>query len=119
MLARVSGVFVAVLLVVGMLAVGGAPTRTPAVSATQSVAVSMQFNRFVPDVIAVAAGTTVTWINEDYAAGETHDVIAESGAFASEVFEPGSGFSFTFFTPGTYTYYCDLHEGMYGSVIVQ
>jgi plastocyanin len=88
-------------------------------SATQEAAVSMQFNRFTPEDIAVAAGSTVTWVNEDYDSGEWHDVIAESGAFISESFAPGYTFSVTLTTPGVYAYYCDLHEGMYGRIFVE
>jgi plastocyanin len=88
-------------------------------AATQGVVVSMIGNRFVPETITIAAGTTVTWTNDDFASGEYHDVIAEDGSFISATYGPGEAYSVSFDFPGAYGYYCDLHEGMYGRVIVQ
>ena len=102
---------------VGMVQTMQAPGA--AASARQEAVVSMQFNQFVPTEIAVAAGTTVVWLNEDYASGEFHDVIADDRSFVSDVFGPGSSFSVLFEFPGTYTYYCSLHVGMNGTVVVQ
>jgi plastocyanin len=79
----------------------------------------MQGNRFTPEDIAVPAGATVIWVNEDYGSGEWHDVIAEDGSFAYESFPPGSAFSVSFPIPGVYAYYCDLHEGMFGRIFVE
>ncbi|MGH2587901.1 MAG: cupredoxin domain-containing protein [Dehalococcoidia bacterium] len=95
------------------------PAHPPNVEATQEAVVSMQGNRYVPEEIAVAAGATVTWVNDDYESGEWHDAIDEAGAFFFDSVPPGEAFSFTFDVPGTYVYYCDLHEGMFGRVIVQ
>jgi plastocyanin len=89
------------------------------VAAAQESYVSMQFNRFAPEEIAVPAGATVIWVNEDYDSGEWHDVIAEDGSFASESFPPGGAFSVSFPVPGLYVYYCDLHEGMFGRIFVE
>jgi plastocyanin len=91
----------------------------PEAAATQPVTVSMQSNLFVPGAIWVGAGTEVVWLNEDYESGEFHNVIAANGAFASRNFGPGDAFPFFFDTPGVYEYYCDLHEGMYGTVVVE
>jgi plastocyanin len=93
--------------------------RGVSAAATQEAYVSMQFNRFVPGDLAVAAGTTVVWVNEDYDSGEWHNVIAEDGSFASETVPPGGAVSVTFFYPGVYVYYCDLHEGMFGRIFVE
>ncbi len=97
--------------------VASAPGATAAT--TQGAAVSMKANLFMPAEITVAAGTTIVWMNEDYDSGEDHNVIAENGSFASQNLSPGSAFSLTLSTSGTYRYYCDLHEGMYGAVVVQ
>ena len=92
---------------------------TDEATAAQSAYVSMQFNRFSPRDIVVSAGTTVMWTNEDWDSGEFHDVIAADGSFYSDPFAPGESVSFTFDVPGYYEYYCDFHEGMYGSITVQ
>jgi plastocyanin len=99
--------------------VAGSWSRIPDATAAQSTTVRMQFNAFDPAHIVVAAGTTVTWTNEDWDSGEFHDVIAANGAFASETFGPGGTFSVYLEFPGWYEYYCDLHEGMYGTVTVE
>jgi plastocyanin len=116
---RVSSAGIAI--VVG-LALSVSAARAPNIvtaSATQPSVVSMQFNRFAPEDIAVAAGSTVTWVNEDYDSGEWHDVIHEDRAFISEGIAPGFAFSVTLTTPGVYVYYCDLHEGMFGRIFVE
>jgi plastocyanin len=95
-------------------------TAAPATSAAQAaVTVSMQGNLYLPDAIVIAAGTTVVWSNDEYSSGEAHDVVAADGSFASAVFGVGRAFEYTFWTPGTYNYYCTLHEGMYGVVYVE
>jgi len=115
--------FVTIMLIAAAMLAGAVATvrlaHPPSVEATQEVVVSMQGDRYVPEEIAVAAGTTVTWVNEDYESGEWHDAIAEAGAFFFDSVPPGDAFSFTFHVPGDYVYYCDLHEGMFGRVIVQ
>lgn len=108
-------------LLAGAVAAGTGVAQTPSATAaaTQSATVSMVNNRFVPSEIVVSAGTTVTWVNEDYESGEWHDVIAENGAFFLDVFGPGDAYSVTLYEPGIYVYYCDLHADMFGSVTVE
>jgi plastocyanin len=90
--------------------------------ADDPVVVVMQNNLYQPDPITISAGTTVTWTNNEDPNGQyvTHDVITDdSSGFSSPDLNPGDTFSFTFSTPGTYTYYCAYHDGMDGTVIVQ
>jgi plastocyanin len=116
---RLSPAVLAIAIAVTAIAFAARPTGPVTAAATQEAVVSMQFNRFAPEDVVVAAGSTVTWVNEDYDSGEWHDVIDEYGAFISESFAPGGAFSVTFDVPGVYSYYCDLHEGMYGRVFVE
>ena len=110
----------AVVGVLGVAAVVAGPwSRTSDATASQSATVIMQYNAFEPAHVAVAAGTIVTWSNEDWGSGEYHNVIAANGAFASVNFGPGEAYSVYFDLPGWYEYYCDLHEGMYGTVTVE
>lgn len=110
---------VAVVAVLAAVSLSLMAKDTARVAAAQESYVSMQLNRFVPEEIAVSAGTTVIWVNEDYDSGEWHNVIAEDGSFASESFPPGSAVSVWFPNPGVYVYYCDLHEGMFGRIFVE
>ena len=79
-------------------------------------------NRFTPDNVTIAVGTTVTWTW----VGGFHDVTSTGNPGF-----PGSGspvsaphtFSQTFNTPGTYLYFCSVHgspsAGMRGTIVVQ
>jgi hypothetical protein len=41
-----------------------------------------------------------------------------AGAFDSGAVQPGQSYSFTFDKPGTYTYHCEIHPDMTGTVTV-
>ena len=40
------------------------------------------------------------------------------GTFNAELGGKGKTFSFTFTKPGSYTYYCDIHQGMNATIVV-
>lgn len=69
---------------------------------------------FVPETIEVSTGTVVTWTNKDTA---PHTVVDE-GMFASEELDQGESFTFTFDTPGEYSYICGIHPYMTATVTV-
>ncbi len=77
---------------------------------------------FNPNNLTVAAGTTVTWTNQD---PYTHSVIYSSGpdSVFTDTIPPGASFSHKFTTAGTYSYYCAIHgtptTGMHAVVIAQ
>jgi plastocyanin len=70
-----------------------------------------------PSIITVVIGinNTVTWKNVDTAA---HTVTDVNGSFDSGNIAPGATWTYTFNTPGIYTYYCTYHLWMGGKVIV-
>ena len=78
---------------------------------------------FIPSVVTVDVGGTVTWINEDAAAHTiTSGVLADGGpdgVFDSGLFAPETEFSHTFDAVGEYQYFCMVHPWMAGLVIVQ
>lgn len=79
--------------------------------------VVMKDIQFVPDTITVTAGSKVTWTNEDPV---DHTVTADDGSFDSGNLGEGESFSYTFDSPGTYDYSCELHPpDMKGTVIVE
>lgn len=101
---------------------GGQQTtgRPPQMTAAQQNQVVMQNISFQPKEIRVKVGATVTWSNRD---GFGHTVTAgtrgsPSGLFDSGNVGSGDTFSFTFQEPGTYNYFCSIHPGMDGVVIV-
>ena len=72
--------------------------------------------KFVPALITVKAGTTVTWTNHD---NLTHSVQLDGTAAPGQVMHPGEQTTHTFATPGTYHYVCSFHaNNMQGEVIV-
>ena len=71
---------------------------------------------FAPQRLAVKAGTTVTWINED---DIPHAVASSTKLFKSKTLDTEDKFAFTFTTPGIYEYFCSLHPRMTGAVVVE
>ena len=78
-------------------------------------AVTIEDFAFGPKELAVAAGTTVTWTNND---GFAHSVISQDSSVQSESIAPGESFTFTFEARGTYAYFCGIHNSMKASVTV-
>ncbi len=83
----------------------------------RAVSIAMEDDRFDPKTITIAAGTTVTWTNTG---GDWHSVAAFDGSFESDQIAPGDSYSYTFTTPGEYSYICKHHgrQGMIGKIIV-
>ena len=76
---------------------------------------------FYPTTLTISKGTTVTWINMDFV---QHTVTAGSesaptGLFDSHGLNHMQSFSYTFNTPGTYSYFCDIHPDMVGTITVK
>jgi plastocyanin len=76
---------------------------------------------FMPSLISVPVGTTVTWTNNDTAAHTVTSGTAATpdGIFDSGLFMAGKSFSHTFESPGQYPYYCLVHPWMAGTVTVE
>ncbi|MFW5714162.1 MAG: cupredoxin domain-containing protein [Brevefilum sp.] len=118
------------ILVVGLAVAGCAPaqemtepaeTESPAEDQeNEGVEVVMQGNTFQPQEITISTGTTITWTNED---AVDHTVTSGTRGSPTEMFDASVGagetFSFTFDEPGTYEYFCSIHPGMDGTVIVE
>ena len=83
---------------------------------------------FSPSSLSISAGETVTWVNNK---GYPHNVVFDEDEIPSGVKvddlnhedylnAPGESFSKTFKAPGTYSFYCEPHQGagMKGSITV-
>jgi plastocyanin len=68
-----------------------------------------------PDPVQVATGGKVIWQNEDAA---PHTATADDGSFDTGTLEEGKLKSESFKRAGTYTYFCEIHPTMKGSVEV-
>jgi len=71
---------------------------------------------FTPAELKVPLGATVIWANHD---DIPHTVVSTDKVFKSKVLDSDDEYSFTFSTPGTFTYFCSVHPKMTGKVIVQ
>ncbi len=76
---------------------------------------------FMPNIITVTKGNTVTWTNLDPVIHTVESGTAEQPTelFDSGPLNQGQSFSFTFTDPGVYVYHCDPHPYMLGTIIVQ
>ncbi|MCU1360631.1 MAG: copper binding protein plastocyanin/azurin family protein, partial [Ilumatobacteraceae bacterium] len=92
-----------------------APGDTAARGAAAPSAVTIAQFAFGPPTLTVAAGTTVTWTNTD---GVTHTVDSTDKSFKSDDLESGATFTHEFDTAGTFSYICDIHPSMKGTVTV-
>ena len=89
---------------------GGSPGSGP----TEQV--TIRDFAFDPPDLSVAAGTTVTWTNED---NTTHTVTGtDTDLIASPDLDQGDTYTVTFGQAGTYHYICSIHTNMTGTVTV-
>src|SRR3954470_16013002 len=68
-----------------------------------------------PEPVVIQAGGKVTWQNEDTA---PHTATADDGSFDTGTIERGKLGSATFKEAGTFTYHCEIHPTMHGTVEV-
>jgi len=85
-------------------------------SAAAGQSATIQDFKFSPSTLTVPVGATVTWTNAD---STQHTVTADDGSFDSGPPAPGASFSQVFTTAGTFTYHCNIHSNMTGTVTVQ
>lgn len=91
-------------------------------SAQDTEIVTVSDSQFTPAQVTINVGDSVMWVNEG---SLPHNVNADDGSFRSG--DPSTGawtYTFTFTTPGTYPYHCEVHGapggiGMSGTIIVQ
>lgn len=87
-----------------------------AVAGAATVSIAIVKDGFRPAARTVTAGDTVTWRNRDTV---PHQVVADSGAFASPVLQPGRSYSFVFRAAGTYRYRDALEPAERARVVVK
>jgi len=70
---------------------------------------------FVPPLLRVKAGTTVTWVNRD---DIPHSIVCPPLSVHSHPMDSDESFTFRFEKAGVYNYVCGLHPFMHGQVVV-
>jgi len=84
-------------------------------SNTDRMYVTIAEMQFTPDTVRIAAGSAVTWTNNDVT---PHTVTNTDGLFKSNTLFPGDTYVHMFIAKGTYTYTCTIHPNMNGTIIV-
>ena len=77
---------------------------------------------FIPELLTVAVGTEVTWVNDDsyeHTVTEGTDGDVVSDPIVDEPIAAGGTLSVTFDEPGTYDITCEIHPTMQMTVVVE
>ena len=90
---------------------GGAPSG----EAARAEKVKIVEFVYGPDPVTIQTGGKVIWQNEDTA---PHTATADDGSFDTGTIERGKIGSETFKQAGTFTYFCEIHPTMHGTVEV-
>jgi LPXTG-motif cell wall-anchored protein len=92
------------------------PAPPKKVFAAASGGVTIADFSFSPGSLTINPGDTVTWVNN----GPTpHSATANNGSFNTGILKAGQSGSHTFDQAGTFTYYCQPHPFMKGTIVVQ
>ena len=98
---------------------GAEPAATAAASAPARPAivdVAMRHNRFRPHRIVVRLGQAVRWTNRDAVA---HTVASQDLKLSSEAIRAGQTFRYRPRRRGRFAYFCTIHAGQTGVLIVR
>ena len=87
----------------------------PSGEAAKSEKVDIVEFTYQPDPVVVQAGGKVTWQNQDTA---PHTATADDDSWDTGTIEKGKIGSATFKEAGTFTYFCEIHPTMKGTVEV-
>ena len=95
------------------------PTSAPAGSTTVTIAggaSTQTTTAFGQNPLTIAAGTTISWLNDD---NTPHTSSADANQWTSGNIQPGGRFNYTFASAGRFTYHCQIHPNMVGTIVVQ
>jgi plastocyanin len=83
---------------------------------SQTHTVTIEGMRFQPEVLTVAPGDTVVWVNKDLV---PHTATSKAGGFDSEDIQADNSWSYTIQTTGEFAYICTFHPTMKAVLRVQ
>ncbi len=100
-----------------VVACGSSPERTASAAPQASVVrVGMKHNRFTPRRITVRLGQRVRWTNGDAVA---HTVASVDLRLSSDAIRAGKTFSYRPRRAGRFRYFCTIHAGQTGVLVVR
>lgn len=88
---------------------------TAPAAAAHTAAVSVRNDFFSPRTVTIARGDTVRWVWRSR--GRKHNVA--SASFGDSGKKRRGSFAVRFARAGRYAYFCSLHDGMSGTVVVR
>jgi plastocyanin len=71
---------------------------------------------FSPKTVTIGFGDSIVWTNTDTA---QHQIVADSGSFASPILKQGQSYTFTFKTAGKFPYHDAIRPSLRGTVTVK
>jgi plastocyanin len=74
---------------------------------------------FHPATVRVKRGSRITWVNCEKTSGLSHTTTADAGAWRSPLISPAEAFTTVVDGADTFTYHCEPHPFMTGTVIVE
>jgi plastocyanin len=98
------------------LAVVAAALTLAATGAAATITIQIRSTGFAPSSVTVDHGDRVTFHNADKT---DHQVVADSGAFASPILHAGQSWTTTLSTAGTFRYHDALHPALKGKIVVK
>ena len=93
----------------------GSGSASASAAAAEPNTITIKNFAFAPQPLTVKAGTTITVTNGD---DTTHTVTAAKGEFDTGEVDGGTTAQITVDRPGTYAYFCDIHQYMKGTIHV-
>ena len=76
---------------------------------SQTHTVTIEGMRYQPEVLSVAAGDTIVWVNKDVV---PHTATSKAGGFDSKEIQADASWRHTIQTPGEFAYICTFHPTM-------
>jgi plastocyanin len=75
----------------------------------QTHTVTIEDMRFLPELLTVALGDTIVWVNKDLV---PHTATSTAGTFDSKDIQTNRSWKFTIRKTGDFAYLCTLHPSM-------
>jgi plastocyanin len=96
---------------------GGSSTTTTEARPPFEATVTIEDLRFDPRQVEVAVGGSVTWVNDDVI---SHLIVSTTpNVIDSPLIGKAGSYTRSFSAPGTYRYYCNIHNSLKGEVVVR
>jgi plastocyanin len=101
------------MLIAAALLAAATPSPMPA---SAGPTVHIRDEQFVPVMLTVKVGETVTFVNDD---DDAHTATADDKSWDSDGLNQGQRWTHAFTTAGSVAYHCTVHPTMHGTIVVR